>query len=76
MILEGNKINNSKINKIFDLFILVYLLKVVLLVIKLDHYGVLNLLKLSRKNKNSSKILNSILLFITDGIAVLLVGAH
>jgi len=28
---------------------------VVLLVIKLDHYGVLNLLKPSRKNKNSLK---------------------
>jgi hypothetical protein len=56
-------------------FILVYLSKVVLLVIKLDHYGVLNVLKLSRKNKDYTKFPTHSF-FFSDGTVVLLVGVH
>jgi hypothetical protein len=47
---------------------------VVLLVIKLDHYGVLNVLKSSKKEKKINQY--SISVCFADGIAVLLVGVH
>ena len=58
-----------------ECLLLVYLSKVVLLVIKLDHYGVLNVLKLSRTYINIHKDFK-LCLCVIDGTADLLVGVH